>query len=57
MSDYELNQPDESEDDYALDKGNLDEREEAKEEDLQREQEGQGSGGGEGEREQALTGE
>jgi hypothetical protein len=41
MSDYESEQrnPDERENDYALDKGNLDEAEDAKEEDLQRERE------------------
>ena len=41
MSDYEQQDTgDEREDDYALDKGNLDETEEAKEEDLAREREG-----------------
>jgi hypothetical protein len=40
MSDYEQQDGgDEREDDYALDKGNLDETEEAKEEDLDRERE------------------
>jgi hypothetical protein len=39
MSEHELNDPDEREDDYALDKGNLDETEEAKEEDLASERE------------------
>jgi hypothetical protein len=39
VSEYELNKPDEreDEDDYALDKGNLDEAEEEREEDLERE--------------------
>ena len=39
MSEYELNQNDEreDEDDYALDKGNLDEAEAEQEEDLERE--------------------
>lgn len=39
MSEHELNQPDEreDEDDYALDKGNLDEAERESEEDLERE--------------------
>ena len=39
MSDYESEQrnPDEREDDYALDKGNLDPAEEETEEDLERE--------------------
>ena len=48
MSEYELNKPDEREDDYALDKGNLDESEEAKEEDLQREREPGDSGSAQG---------
>ena len=55
MSDYEQgSDKEEREDDYALDKGNLDEPEEAKEDDLQREQEGKGYGEDEGEREPAL---
>jgi hypothetical protein len=39
VSEYELNEPDEreGEDDYALDKGNLDRVEEEREEDLERE--------------------
>jgi hypothetical protein len=50
MSDYESDQrnPDEREDDYALDKGNLDEAEEAKEDDLQREREPGESGPAQG---------
>ena len=43
--------------DYELDKGNLDEREEDKEDDLRREQEGKGYGDDEGEREGALSDE
>jgi hypothetical protein len=43
--------------DYELDKGNLDDTEEAKEDELQAEQEGKGYGGDEGEREAALTDE
>jgi hypothetical protein len=40
MSEYELNRPDgdeDEQDDYALDKGNLDDAEEEQEEDLDRE--------------------
>jgi hypothetical protein len=39
MSEHELNEPDErqDEDDYALDKGNLEPAEEEREEDLERE--------------------
>ena len=54
MSDYEQDDSTEREDDYALDKGNLDPSEEAKEDDLRSDQEGHGYGGDEGEREQAL---
>ena len=57
MSDFEQDDQTEREDDYALDKGDLDEPEQAKEEDLQREQEGHGYGEDEGEREQALGAE
>ncbi|MDQ3822600.1 MAG: hypothetical protein M3321_05105 [Actinomycetota bacterium] len=57
MSEYERDEATEREDDYALDKANLDETEEAKEDDLRREQEGHGYGEDEGEREQALNAE
>ena len=57
MSDFEQEDGEEREDDYALDKGNLDDSEEAKEDDLLREQEGKGYGGDEGEREGALSDE
>jgi hypothetical protein len=57
MSDYEQSSSEKGEDDYALDKGNLDEAEEAKEDDLQREQEGKGYGDDEGERQQSLSDE
>jgi hypothetical protein len=58
MSDYEestesTDEAKEREDDYALDKGDLDDAEEAKEDDLLREQEGAGYGVDEGERDQA----
>ncbi len=58
MSDFEQDdQTEREDDDYALDKGDLDEPEQAKEEDLQREQEGHGYGEDEGAREQALDAE
>ena len=58
MSDYELQDGgDEQEDDYALDKGNLDAAEEAKEDDLLRDQQGKGYGDDEGERGAALSDE